>query len=1472
MNENMDEHHRLAFIDVYQHEKEDIKTRRKRQFYVEGKQGDDAEQHFVGLALSGGGIRSATFCLGFLQQLHRLKLLRIFDYLSTVSGGGYVGGWWSAWLSREEGAIRTREECPLFTPSDLHNPASFVARVSNGGDPVSIELLDQMHRNESGEFTYRLLARAGNGDTPDPELIRKLVVELNSYLTRPAANDSAAVVGNSEDEKKAAAARERDLMWANRLRLEQEFPYELRNVFPPDEKIEPQRRYAQGADQGSEGSLCAWEDPIHHLRLFANYLTPRKGMLSADTWRAVSVVTRNLFLTWLILLPLVTAVMLLGQAYFLLNPFTGADFAGGKPISLSSTLAPLLVLLVWSVLVAVAWLMCNRDNASSTDGIVQTAGLAALVALLASGVYALRQYRLVVVRPDFLVLSTGRLVGIAVLTVLTMVALLTMWFWGLKNGQSSGEDPETVARWKRDVRRGRFSRAQARLLVTMVLVAAVLFVSWLSTKFSFGTDSGPSVSFLKIPVTYLRIGILPLLTALGGSIFTALRATPTAGSDVQTTREPSRISRVIFAVTPPLVVVVLAMLAAILAHELVVRFHGGFYNAKYMLNVAAVLLIALCMALAVYEMKDIEWSKILNLSLASVIFICLLMVNISWGGQALLVSVYGAFGNEGSGNSNWITLLLLVVSAAMAVIIAAIVFRRLIPRGTLKGELKKRLKTDGELKQLDPQRREVMARRFIRLSSLIGIAVFSVPTIVGYLIGTSIFFRTNKIEDSGLASLFGALMLSFVSLAGGVILFRLALSRDPVSQHHFELKWFKDKPFGKAPETLWLLAALCLTLPVAMVCLGHYLRACHIADRSRFVFFPITLTLLFGVLILFRSLAVQTLVRNGKPLVGSSLALFNWIFAKIPGATEYKQLVFQLLAFFAVGATILVGPAAQNLYGLSVFSPRALGMRANWVLLGVVLLVNLPIFGMSVLQLPLSFNQQPSLVFRSRSWLHRRFSLWVIALVCILLALTAGYLLPYWLNHLSEVPLNEGLIPILLPGATGCFLFVLFEMYWGERDNRRSLWLIGFAYLGFATIFFMKLAEGSQVLQSWQIILGLLAAIAVWVGALGWMVDPNAVSMHQFYRGRLVRAYLGASNVRRRLQGNKEITETVAGDDLPLKSLLNCERGGPYHLINTTLNLVGGRDLATAQRSASSFTLSQKYCGSPRTDYCPTAEYMNGQLSLGTAIAASGAAVSPNMGSKKPTAALAMLMTLLNVRLGYWAPTPNREGWNSSQPRLWPFYLIREFLSQTNDVSTYCYLTDGGHFDNTGLYSLLERACRYVVLVDCSADPEPCFQDLGEAIRRCRIDFGTEIDLCLDTFIATPEKPAERCYTVGTILFSRDHLSSLGRICQECADSPEDKLDRTGTIIYFKPSVIENLTADVRQYAIENSFFPQQSTANQWFDEAQFESYRRLGQQCAKSAFDNETVREMSRINRLSMKDIEELFRGISSTSGTQTA
>src|ERR1700691_4450571 len=61
------------------------------------------EKPLSALCISGGGIRSATFALGALQSLADHRLLDQFDYLSTVSGGGYIGSWLTAWITRAGG-------------------------------------------------------------------------------------------------------------------------------------------------------------------------------------------------------------------------------------------------------------------------------------------------------------------------------------------------------------------------------------------------------------------------------------------------------------------------------------------------------------------------------------------------------------------------------------------------------------------------------------------------------------------------------------------------------------------------------------------------------------------------------------------------------------------------------------------------------------------------------------------------------------------------------------------------------------------------------------------------------------------------------------------------------------------------------------------------------------------------------------------------------------------------------------------------------------------------------------------------------------------------------------------------------------------------------------------------------------------------------------------------------------------------
>jgi hypothetical protein len=346
---------------------------------------------------------------------------------------------------------------------------------------------------------------------------------------------------------------------------------------------------------------------------------------------------------------------------------------------------------------------------------------------------------------------------------------------------------------------------------------------------------------------------------------------------------------------------------------------------------------------------------------------------------------------------------------------------------------------------------------------------------------------------------------------------------------------------------------------------------------------------------------------------------------------------------------------------------------------------------------------------------------------------------------------------------------------------------------------------------------------------MGWLADPNLLSIHGFYKGRLARAYLGASNTARL---NEDITDSAPCDDIALTAVTNHDAGAPYHLVNTTLSLVGGSDLAMSQRSAENFIMSRYHCGSARAGYRCTADYMDGQLSLATAAAISGAAVSPNMGSQTPSAALALFLSLFNVRLGFWAPTPSGRRWREPHARLWPFYILRETLSNTGQMGSYCYLTDGGHFDNTGLYALVERGCRYIVVCDCGADPNLGFDDIGVAIRRCRIDFGAEIELCIADFASRTDKDkTTKTHIVrGSITYQPEHLQMLGLDPASAAQ---------GIIVWIKPTVTPTDSADVQQYHRANKDFPQQSTADQWYDESQFESYRRLGYQSVVDAFNS---------------------------------
>jgi hypothetical protein len=369
---------------------------------------------------------------------------------------------------------------------------------------------------------------------------------------------------------------------------------------------------------------------------------------------------------------------------------------------------------------------------------------------------------------------------------------------------------------------------------------------------------------------------------------------------------------------------------------------------------------------------------------------------------------------------------------------------------------------------------------------------------------------------------------------------------------------------------------------------------------------------------------------------------------------------------------------------------------------------------------------------------------------------------------------------------------------------------------------------------------GLCAAALLIAVLLALRLDVNEFSMNLFYRNRLVRTFLGASNPKRK---PSLFTGFAVNDDLALDTLTTTSTEGnpfqgPYPIWGTTLNITAGEDLAWQQRKGASFIYSPLYCGwdyvhpsvkdkqpegpaqapdkygyrsTLATTDGPGYGGIGGKPFIGTAMAASGAAASPNMGyHTRP--AVAALLAIFNVRLGWWTGNPrNRTYWKEYAPGIW--YLFAEIFAHATDSDRYVYLSDGGHFENLGIYELIRRRVRFIICSDGDADPSFGFGDLAIAVEHCRADFGAEICIL-----------AEQVFTLkvaNTPPFRSVHYA-IGKI-KYLDSSP-------GILLYLKSSLTGDEPADVLGHHATDTIFPHDTTANQFFDEAKFEAYRALGE------------------------------------------
>lgn len=401
----------------------------------------------------------------------------------------------------------------------------------------------------------------------------------------------------------------------------------------------------------------------------------------------------------------------------------------------------------------------------------------------------------------------------------------------------------------------------------------------------------------------------------------------------------------------------------------------------------------------------------------------------------------------------------------------------------------------------------------------------------------------------------------------------------------------------------------------------------------------------------------------------------------------------------------------------------------------------------------------------------------------------------------------------------------------------------------------------------------LLTIFALVAAVASKRVNINEFSLHHFYKNRLVRAYLGAS--RNRIRRPNSLTGFDPRDDFPIATLTPDPAAlgrsatqpypGPYALVNATLNLNAGSELAQQERKATSFIFTPAFCGfnpaarearrntppasgGPEDNgYCPTRGYASpAGPDIGTTTAISGAAANPNWGYHT-SGPMAFLLTVFNARLGWWLGNPRWPGPSTKPgPTFALKYLFAELLGQTTARTKFVNLSDGGHFDNLGLYELVRRRCRFIIVCDAEQDHGLTFGSLGAAIRKCRADFGVEIDINPDPIRRDAAGFSGTHCVVGTIVYPGKETAFAAGLTTSFGTAAERPgAQARGWLVYLKSSLTGDEPADVVEYRSRCAAFPHESTADQFFSESQFESYRRLGLHVCRAAFDGVALPSM---------------------------
>jgi hypothetical protein len=472
-----------------------------------------------------------------------------------------------------------------------------------------------------------------------------------------------------------------------------------------------------------------------------------------------------------------------------------------------------------------------------------------------------------------------------------------------------------------------------------------------------------------------------------------------------------------------------------------------------------------------------------------------------------------------------------------------------------------------------------------------------------------------------------------------------------------------------------------------------------------------------------------------------------------------------------------------------------------------------------------------------------------LLLGCVAFLLLAGLpIVTHLLFGRTVSVTDDGTSVSVMTGSSAVALFLalhrLFRTSMQEGGSRASAWVE--KVLGVITVpvfisFLLAVSFrfGERLLE-WDAMA--VFGFVIGVLLLSSMVNIDQISPHKMYRDRLMETFLKtpgsapAGDLKRR---------SDAANGTRLSALAAAPHWSPYPLINCNVILTNAVAPHYRARLGDSFLLSPLYCGSNATGYMATTHFERDLMTLPTAMAISGAAANPHAGNfgegKSTQNAVSFLMTFFGLRLGYWSFNPASKLFGLSR---WvrPNYLLPGLGSllglHHSERNMFIELSDGGHFDNTGVYELIRRRVPVIIIADGGADPDDTFDSLGNMIERCRVDFGTSIvfpDADYDLTGLIPGSMAASSLESAKLYDQKYMLAMRGYAVGDIVYPPlPEQGSFVGKVVYIKTCLTRNLPGDLYAYKSANPSYPNQPTLDQFFDERQFEAYRELGYQLTR--------------------------------------